>query len=230
MFSDGKKLIIAHRGASAYARGNTIASYLKAIDMGADMIEFDVRKTADDVLIAYHDECIGNGPIGRLTFNEIGKAARIMGFKIPVLEEILKLACGQIGLDIELKESGYEEEVIGLAGRYLTEEEYIITSSHEASLRNVKMVNPKVLAGLILSGDNDSDARMIPEADILIPNSGLLSKKTFLEKAQKENKPFIAWTLNDEEEIRTFLQKDEIKGIITDKPDVAVLIRKDLQA
>ena len=43
-----KKLVIAHRGASSMARENTLEAFQKAIDLRADMIEFDVRRTRID--------------------------------------------------------------------------------------------------------------------------------------------------------------------------------------
>jgi len=40
-------LVIAHRGASAYAPENTIPAFQKAIELGADMIEFDIMPSKD---------------------------------------------------------------------------------------------------------------------------------------------------------------------------------------
>ena len=48
-----KPLVIAHRGASAYAHQNTLEAFRIAMEMGADMIEFDVRRTADDVPVVH---------------------------------------------------------------------------------------------------------------------------------------------------------------------------------
>ena len=50
-----KPLIIAHRGASELAPENTFAAFQKAIEDGADGIEFDVRLTRDLVPVVYHD-------------------------------------------------------------------------------------------------------------------------------------------------------------------------------
>ncbi len=47
--------IIAHRGASGSGVENTLESFEKAIELGVDMVEFDVRRTHDGVLIVYHD-------------------------------------------------------------------------------------------------------------------------------------------------------------------------------
>ena len=50
-----KPLIIAHRGASALAPENTFAAFQKAIEDGAEGIEFDVRLSKDGVPVVFHD-------------------------------------------------------------------------------------------------------------------------------------------------------------------------------
>jgi len=52
------KILVAHRGASAYAPEHTRAAYELAIEMGADYIEPDLQITKDSVLIALHDESL----------------------------------------------------------------------------------------------------------------------------------------------------------------------------
>src|SRR5262245_63455885 len=51
----GRKLVVAHRGASAYAPEHTLASYRLALEMGADFVEQDLAVTKDGVLICLHD-------------------------------------------------------------------------------------------------------------------------------------------------------------------------------
>ncbi|MCY7346944.1 MAG: hypothetical protein LH614_12080 [Pyrinomonadaceae bacterium] len=53
-----RPLIIAHRGASAFAPENTCAAFQKAIDDGADGIEFDVRLARDGVPVVFHDSTL----------------------------------------------------------------------------------------------------------------------------------------------------------------------------
>ncbi len=113
-----EKLIIAHRGAPGYARENTIESFKKALALGADMIEFDVRRTKDHALIVYHDERIQGHPIKDLVFEAIRRIAANQGFDIPTVEEVLKWSKGKIKLDVELKEEGYEREVAQLISSY----------------------------------------------------------------------------------------------------------------
>ena len=53
---DGKQpVVVAHRGASGYLPEETYEAYVKAIDLGADVIEPDLVSTKDGVLIARHD-------------------------------------------------------------------------------------------------------------------------------------------------------------------------------
>ena len=66
-------MIVAHRGASSLARENTIESFKKAIEIGVDMIEFDVRRTKDQALIVHHDELMAGKPVKELTYDEISK-------------------------------------------------------------------------------------------------------------------------------------------------------------
>ena len=71
-------LVIAHRGAHKTVPENTIASLEKAIELGVDYVELDVRRTKDGVLILMHDASInrmtnGKGKIEDLTYDEIHK-------------------------------------------------------------------------------------------------------------------------------------------------------------
>lgn len=51
----GAPVVVAHRGASAYAPENTIAAFELAAEMGADMFELDVQETKDHELVLMHD-------------------------------------------------------------------------------------------------------------------------------------------------------------------------------
>ena len=51
-------LIVAHRGASALAPENTLAAFRRAVDDGADGIEFDVRLAKDNAAVVFHDSTL----------------------------------------------------------------------------------------------------------------------------------------------------------------------------
>lgn len=69
-------LLIGHRGAKAYEPENTLRSFQKALEMGANAVELDVRKTKDDQLVVIHDADVkkttnGKGLVNELTLEEI---------------------------------------------------------------------------------------------------------------------------------------------------------------
>jgi glycerophosphoryl diester phosphodiesterase len=230
-----KKLIIAHRGAPFFARENTLGSFKRAISLGADMIEFDVRRTKDKVFIVRHDRSIQGKPIKRLTYEEISQIARSQGFDIPTVKEVLKCTKGKISLDVELKEEGYEEEIIELLSKYFKKGQFIITSFNDSSLKRIKDNYPDIKVGLILGKFKPPLWVRISEvfpmkrceeskADFLVAHWRLL-RVGFSERARRSHKPIIVWTVNDEEMIRKLLRDRRIYAIVTDKPDLAVSLR-----
>jgi len=233
-----EKLIIAHRGASSYARENTIESFEKALVLGADMIEFDVRRTKDNVLIAYHDELIQGHSIKDLTYEGMSQLARNQGFDIHTVEEVLKWWRGKIKLDVELKEEGYEKEIVELLSGYFEEDQFVITSFNDDSLRVIKERYPDIKTGLILGREIPSYhiltrlQEFFPmkrckkaKADFLVAHLNLL-RFGFLERARRRRLPVFVWTVNDDETIWSLLDDERVYGIITDRPDLAVSLRK----
>src|SRR5437763_14930434 len=90
--------VIAHRGVwGAGVPENALAAFEQAIDLGADGIEFDVRRTRDRELIIFHDAEIAGTPVANLTRAEIESLG---GMLPPLLEEALELARGRIALDV----------------------------------------------------------------------------------------------------------------------------------
>lgn len=233
-----QRLIIAHRGAPSDARENTIESFEKAIALGADMIEFDVRRTKDKVLIAYHDESIQGKPVKELTFETISQIAKNQGFDIPTVEEALRFTREKIKLDVELKEEGYEKETVELISRYFEKDQFVITSFNDASLKTIKDHSPQIKVGLLLGKFKASLRTRVSEffpmkrcekarADFLGVHVKLL-RFGFLERSRRKNKPVIVWTVNDEETIWELLRDGRVYAIVTDRTDLAVSLRKKL--
>jgi len=105
-------LVVAHRGASAVYPENTLESFEGAIEAGADMVELDVRLTADHVPIVLHDADVslttdGSGFVHQLTLAEVKALDASRGgsppVRIPTLREALDTLSGRVGVDIELK-------------------------------------------------------------------------------------------------------------------------------
>jgi len=237
-----RTMIIAHRGASGLARENTMESFKKAIEIGVDMIEFDVRRTRDQVLVVHHDELMEEKPVKELTYDEISKMAKGQGFSTPTLEEVLKHTSGRVKLDVEIKEEGYEKEVVELLFRYFKKDEFVITSFLDSCIKKIKDDYPDINAGLLLGVSKPKNfiltriSEFFPhkrcreaKADFLVAHRRLLWFG-FLGRAEKENKPVFVWTVNDQRRIWKMLHDQRIDGIITDKPDVAISLRQKMDS
>lgn len=117
---------IAHRGASIYAPENTIPAIEKAIALGMDYVEIDVRYTKDDVAVLMHDASVerttnGTGKVADMTLEEIKKldAARgyvrnmekFAGTRVPTLREALESMKGRINVYYDQKETMRDETI-----------------------------------------------------------------------------------------------------------------------
>lgn len=233
-----KKVLIAHRGARTYFHENTLEAFEKAIQLNADMIELDVRRIQNNLFVVYHDGSIDEKPIKDLAYEDICKSTRL---KIPTLEDVLKLTRSRIKLDIELKEEGYEKEVVNFILKFLKEDEFVITSFNDNSLKKIKEVFPKIRTGLILGKPNPKNpfgtriSELFPfkrcrkiNVDFIAPHWRLL-KLGFLRRARKHKLPVFVWTVNEANLISKFLRDKRIDGIVTDKIEIAVQLKENSQ-
>lgn len=113
---------IAHRGFSGRYPQSTKLAFEKALEVGADLIEFDVQLTGDDMLVAFHDPNLlrfrENGrnmwirdmTLAELTSFEMGFGQHIMSY-----EDVLELLAGRTGFNIHVKDQAICERVIRLA-------------------------------------------------------------------------------------------------------------------
>lgn len=115
--------IIAHRGASAEAPENTMAAFRRALALGAEMIELDVRLTRDGVPVVIHDETLsrttdGEGSVGEIAFADLRRlsagawfGARFQEERVPHLAEVFDLAGTGAAINVEIKaQPGRSEE------------------------------------------------------------------------------------------------------------------------
>src|SRR3990170_6122982 len=147
-------LRIGRRGARAYEPENTLRSFKKAIEIGVDAVEFDVRKTRDNHLVVIHDADVkrttnGKGLVADLTLKEIKELSAEKGEKIPTLEEALEFLDNKAKILIELKEIGCEEKVLTTVHSKKLEKNVIITSFLENALKKIRELNKQIETGLI---------------------------------------------------------------------------------
>jgi glycerophosphoryl diester phosphodiesterase len=226
-------MVAAHRGVAAGAAENTIAAFTNAIDVGADMIEFDVRRTRDGELIAFHDAVVGGAPVSGLTRDEIEAVA---GVGPPLLAEVLRVCAGRIRLDVELKEDGYVRDVMAVLRTAFDPAQMIVTSFLPAVVLQAKNVFPEVKTGLLV-GDGgpltDLPARLRElypvdlakrvRADYLAPHYRLAALGV-VRRAAAAGLPCLLWTVNSPALIRRYAADPRVAVIITDVAAQAVSI------
>lgn len=141
--------ISAHCDHSDDAKPITYESYSAALTSGAEYAEFDIRKTADDVLVVYHDARAGRGgPLVRqLGYPELcGR----LGYQVPRVDEVMALIAGRLLGHLDLKEAGYEADVIGLASSILGPDNFVATTLEDVSVTTIKRMFPAVRTALSL--------------------------------------------------------------------------------
>lgn len=123
--------VVAHRGGVGLGvPENTIPAIEKAIEVGAQLIEIDIRETKDGHLVLMHDTTVdrttdGTGRVDELTLEEIRQldagswhSEEFTGTKVPTLEEALQVMKGKIDPDLDFKEGSLDKlvEVVNKVG------------------------------------------------------------------------------------------------------------------
>ncbi len=234
-----KPVVIAHRGASALAlHENSLEAFQIAIDIKADYVEFDIRKTKDDNLIIFHDDSYEGHPISSLTYRELCLLTSRKGLYPPLFSEVLALCKGKIKLDIELKESGFEQRVVDMTKAEFSYSDFMIKSFLDSVSSRIKTFDKNVKTGLLIGVRKATFLTRIKEyfpgkrlrlcqADFISPHYKFVTKG-FILRMQRQKKDIYVWTLNNNSLIDTFLKKP-VTGIITDYPDTALKKRATLQ-
>lgn len=113
-------MVTAHRGDWRNAPENSLQAFKNAIKMGVDIIELDLNKTSDGVIVIMHDQTIdrttdGKGKPGDYTITELKKfhlrdgIGRIGSHTIPTLEEVMLLVKGKVLINLDKSYDYYNE-------------------------------------------------------------------------------------------------------------------------
>lgn len=190
-----------------------------ALAAGADMIEFDVRRTADEKLVVFHDPTIRRTALDQLTHAELCDQA---GIPVPRLEEVLEWAPGRIALDVELKEDGYVERAGQLLDGFLAAGgELIVTSFTDPVLAQL----PRLRTGLLLSFTalGAGGRAKAVGASALVVERKLLAEPVFADAAAHELE-LLVWDYLPASDT-ALLADGRVAGVITDDVTGALAAR-----
>lgn len=148
--------VVGHRGAPREEPENTLASFERAIAIGVDWIELDLRKTKDGVLVVTHDGRVnrttnGRGMVNEMTFDEIEQLDAGNGQKIPSLQQVIDLSRDKVKMDMEIKEAGIEADVVSaIEGDHIVAH-CMVSSFMLQPIKNVKELNSRIMTAAIMS-------------------------------------------------------------------------------
>lgn len=227
----------AHRGASAYCPENTMASFRKALELGATGIETDVQRAKDGRLVLIHDESLkrttGDDRLVKdVTYEELAALDAGSWFdpsfqdeRIPALEELLELVKdkGTI-VNLELKNGvilypGIEEQLIEAVKAYGLSEQVVISSFNHYSLAICKQLAPEIRTGILYMEGlyRPWDYAASLRADALHAYKYAVLPE-WVQEAAAQGIAYHPFTVNEEIEMERLLQFG-VSGIITDYPD-----------
>ncbi|HEX2955315.1 MAG TPA: glycerophosphodiester phosphodiesterase [Chitinispirillaceae bacterium] len=218
---------MGHRGHPCTFHENTLKSFKSAIDHGADYIEFDVRRTADNVLIAFHDPSIRyNGkdlPVATLTIDNLQQVATEYSFQVARIDEIFSAFSKYCGFDIELKSEGCEKDVLSLIKKHSNFTTCFFTSFDQNALRTLKSLDPAVKTGYLFESPthiNSIDSSCI---DYLCPEQKTyINYKKVLRSEPFSTKQVAVWTVDDPASMKAFFNDPDIFAVITNRCDLAL--------
>lgn len=241
--------IVAHRGIPTEAPENTIASFQRAVELGADSVELDVRLTSDRIPVVYHyfylqENTSASGPIFNFTLEQLrnvkvfckNKPAAKEGH-ISTLTEILEIFGGKIGLEIEIK--GPEPEASEIIGSVLNRFKYLwntieVTSNEPALLLAVQKKCPGLIVDLLFPRSENwmmldvvqyqaiHYSRLAHARAVHLHPTQL--SETVVTALHHQGIDIHAWDVNDEQSLIT-ISKFGIPKLCTDKFKLALAFR-----
>jgi glycerophosphoryl diester phosphodiesterase len=151
--------VIGHRGAAALAPENTLGAFRLAVELGVDLVEFDVIALRRGPLVVAHSDRLEevthgafHGQAQHLTLDGLRRLAP----ELPTLDDALSFFAGEardVGLHVDLKLTERLDEVAGALGRHGVAARAVVSSVHAASLLAVARAEPRARIGFTYPED-----------------------------------------------------------------------------
>ncbi len=169
-FAIARPIVFGHRGASGERPENTLISFERALELGADVIETDVHLSRDGEVVILHDADLarttdGNGDVSALDFAEVarldaghrftsadgGAPFRGQGVRVPRLEEALARFPG-VRFNIELKhaDARLANAVLDLTKRFARDALTLLAAEHDDAMQGLRRIVRERASGVAL--------------------------------------------------------------------------------
>ena len=236
----GKPVVTAHRGFSGRYPENTLPAFEKALELGVDIIEFDVRESSDGALVILHDALLdrttdGKGPVNGHSLSELKRlnatywqgthdtgvrsAAPVCQEGIPTLEETLAVLAGRVGLNIQVytDHPASLERIVKLYLRYDLQASGFLMLRSFSEGEFVRAISPEV--AICIGEDRANlDRHLSFGVDYVQPTRACLTD-LYVRRLLESKIPANVFFANDPNNMSTMIEQG-VPGIMTDVPDV----------
>ena len=245
-------LVAAHRGFRELsgAADNSMQAFRDAVALRVDALELDIHRTRDGVLVVHHDPEYAGIVIADTDFAHLPRLHD--GQPIARLDEVADLA-RQSGVRVaaELKESGYEQQVVRELSARMPASQLELISFNRGSIEAIEQRDPSLRTGLLEPGlpawlrnsaaypaalwvmdkldwhPAANNAAKLGADYVSVEHR--MATPEFIAAAHDRGLQVHAWTVNDASRMRE-LMRDGVDAIVTDRPDVALALRTSLPA
>jgi glycerophosphoryl diester phosphodiesterase len=221
--------VIAHRGASAVRRENTVEAFVEARRLGADMVELDVRRTRDGTLVIHHDASLpGLGPIVELRRD-------VLPTWVPTLEQAVDACVGML-VNIEVKSSpldpDFDEDrsvaarVAEQVGERAWRDRVLVSSFDLDSVDRVRSIDdaiPTALLTLPFIDTREMAATAWGHGHRVLHPHDLAVTPELVEHLHARGMTVNVWTVDDPDRMSALIEMG-VDGICTNVPDVLVRV------
>jgi glycerophosphoryl diester phosphodiesterase len=233
-------LVIAHRGCSGIAPENTMAAFRLAAEAGADMVELDVRETADGALAVIHDRRLqrttdGRGSVRRKTRGDLALldagawfARRYAGERVPFLGDVLETLPRSLGVNVEVKTDGdpawrrrLAPALVEVLRRHGHGRTVLVSSFNHALLRRLHALDPLLPTGALAMPVRDAGRKPSSQARRLAVSvfvcSRSLLRKRFVVDAHEHGLQLFVYGVNTARHLAR-ARRFGVDGVITNYP------------
>ena len=218
-------LVIGHRGAMGHCPENTLLSFERAAELGADWVELDVHLSRDGGLVVIHDETLdrttsGSGRVADHTLEELQQLDAGQGQRIPTLDEALSWAGHRgVGVDIEVKQAP-PAAVLDAVLRCGMLECVLVSSFDHPLIRDVKALEARISTGVLYAHRPIDPVRLATEAgaSMLLPQWSYVVAED-VRAAHAAGLSVGTWATSDASVLRALIEAG-VDAIATNHPDV----------
>jgi glycerophosphoryl diester phosphodiesterase len=223
-------------------RAGTIEVYANALETGAEYVEFDIRRTADEELAAFHDARTSQGDA--LAAISYSRLCELAGYPVPRVAEVMATIAGKATGHLDLKDTGGEDKVVEMALDILGPGNFVVTTLEDQSVAAIKARFPSVPVALSLGRDLDEvprSRRAGTRLSELRPMRRLracradwvavhrrLAAAGVLAQCHRAGIEAMVWTVDEDAEMRRWLADQRVTVLITNRPADAVALRASL--